>query len=176
MSKSIEVPENIIGLAKKILEDSGCYGDNSLELANFITSATRTEIEVEPFVVYRIEVNGNNRIGFKFPTPEAYNQWVVVGITTFNRDDAVPTYSTAGLAHDNDVKVIERWTPEAPEIKFGITADDAVTGAEVLVRGSLAIDGVDSDDDVFVTATYSDGLSSDVYVNAADVALLRGGL
>lgn len=173
----IEVPEEIQATVQRVLGGREFHMATTVNLAEFIRDLNKPEIEVEDFVIYKVQVQGEDepRMGFrvsrKVPFP-----WVTL------RSNSPVNENAFALTMDNlihcaeDIKVIERWSPEAPEIKFGITADDAVKGAEVIIKGSLVTAGVDSDGDVFGSVTYNNGESTDIHINAADVALVRDGL
>lgn len=172
---TIEVPANIKLRAEDIISLGNLYSPETVELARFIKDLYTPKIEAEPFVVYRIEVDGKHRVGFKFPNTNAYNQWVVVGIATFNRNEAIPNFDSVTLARDEDVKVIERWTPEA-EIKFGLGEEDVRVGADVVVRGTLDSGGIDGEGDVRVAFIQEGGTVKDTqYVISENVALAKGG-
>lgn len=173
MSNPIEIPENIIAVAKKMIEDSACYGDNSLELANFIATATRPEFEPVPFVVYRVVVKGyaGTCMGFRVEK-DVLCPWVVLSSHSPTKGEAYSLSQCNTIHQDEDITVIERWTPE-PVFGIGDSGDDVPSDQEVLIKGIVESTYVDDDGDVRVALTYSDGLTDSHYVSADNVALLN---
>lgn len=170
----IEIPEEVKTTAERVVAGRECYMGTTVAMAEFVLGLNKPEIEVEPFVIYRVEVQGedNYHIGFRVSQSAAF-PWLTLTINNPEKRDVYPvSIHNLGVRKDEEVKVIERWSPEAPKVEFGIggSHDSVTPDREVLVKGVLGSDHVDSDGDVLVQMEFSHGLSESHYVSAADIA------
>lgn len=170
---NIEIPEEVKVAAQRVVAGRECYIATTVAMAEFVLGLNKPEIKVEPFVIYKVEVKGDNehRMGFRVarnvPSP-----WVTLNSNSPNKEYAFGLTMESLIHSDEEVKVIERWSPEAPETKFGIgeAYADVDREREVLVKGVLGSESVDRDGDVLVQMKFSQDLTESHYVNAADIA------
>lgn len=170
----IEIPEEIKTTAERVVAGRECYMGTTVAMAEFVLGLNKPEIEVEPFVIYRVEVQGedNYHIGFRVSQSAAF-PWLTLTINYPEKENVYPvSIHNLGVRKDEEVKVVERWSPEAPELEFGIGEkhESVDRDREVLVKGVLGSETVDSDGDVLVQMEFSQGLTESHYVNAADIA------
>lgn len=167
---NIEIPEEIKANAQRVLDGRENFISSTVELAEFILGLNKPEVEVEPFVLYKVQVREDDepRIGFRFTKNVPY-PWVTISCHTPNKEDAYPVALESMIHSDEDVKVLERWSPGA-EFGIGLPDDEVTRDREVLVKGHLISSSVDSEGDVYVKFMYSDNIEGSSYVSAEDVA------
>lgn len=166
----IEIPEEIKANAQRVLDGRENFISSTVELAEFILGLNKTEIEVQNFVVYKVKYANMFYAGFRFEASHIWKNWLIVELgEAGSASFAIPQIGTAILAVDEEIEVLERWTPE-PVFGIGEPDDEVATGQTVLVKGVLSSAFVDSDGDVRVEMIYSDGLADAHYVSAKDVA------
>lgn len=170
---NIEIPEEIQANAQRVLDGRENFISSTVQLAEFILGLGKPEIEVEPFVLYKVQVREDDepRIGFRFTKSVPY-PWVTICCHSPEKEDAYPVALESMIHSDEDVKVLERWTPE-PVFGIGEPGEDIAPDREVLVRGVLRSPFVDTDGDVRVEMNFAGSVSTTHYVSAADVALVE---
>lgn len=172
---NIEIPEEVKVAAQRIVAGRECYIATTVAMAEFVLGLNKPETKAEPFVLYRVGVRGEDstyRIGFRVENGATYS-WVTLVLSSDDKEDAYPvSMYSVGVHRDEEIEVLERWTPEPTKPEFGIgdADEDVDSGREVLVKGVLGSEYVDGDGDVRVQLAYSDGLTSTHYVAAKDVA------
>lgn len=172
----IEIPEEIKANAQRVLDGRENFISSTVELAEFILGLNKPEVEIENFVVYKVKFEDKFYAGFRFEASHCWKKWLIVDIYEDRKaSNAIPQFNTAVLVTDEDVEVLERWTPEAPEFEFGIgDRGDAVDlGRKVLVRGTIGSYHVDDDGDVRVEMTFAGGIDASHYVSTKDVAYVE---
>lgn len=173
---NIEIPAEIKANAQRVLDGRENFISSTVQLAEFILGLNKPEVEVEPFVLYKVQVREDDepRIGFRFTKSVPY-PWVTICCHSPEKEDAYPVALESMIHSDEDVTVLERWTPDAPELEFGIgDRGDAVDlGRKVLVRGTIGSYHVDDDGDVRVEMTFAGGIEASHYVSTKDVAYVE---
>lgn len=175
---NIEIPEEIKANAQRVLDGRENFISSTVQMAEYILSLGKPEFEAEPFVIYSVLVGkeATPRVGFRVKKNVPY-PWVVLNIDSTDKNKAYPESAYNEIHRDKDIKVIERWTPDAPELEFGIgDPEDAVDlGRKVLIRGTIGSTYVDDDGDVRVEMTFAGGIDASHHVSAKDVAYADGG-
>lgn len=169
----IEIPEEVKATAQRVRDGREFHMATTVALAEFILGLNKPEIEAEPFVIYKVQVGGgdNPRIGFRVKKDVPY-PWVILHMESAEKDTAYPVSAYNQIHKDEDIRVLERWTPEAPELEFGIgeSGDYVYPDQKVLVKGVTRSGAVDSDGDVRVEMDFADGIAAAHYVAATDIA------
>lgn len=169
----IEIPEEVKVAAQRIVAGRECYIATTVGLAEFVLGLNKPDIEVEDFVVYKVHVRGEEdpRMGFRVSRGVPF-PWITLSTSSQIKENAYALAGNSLIHGDGEVTVIERWTPEAPELEFGIgeAYADVDRDREVLVKGVLGSESVDRDGDVLVQMKFSQDLTESHYVNAADIA------
>lgn len=170
---NIEIPEEIKANAQRVLDGREHFISSTVQMAEYILSLDKPKVEAEPFVIYTVKVGGYDkpRIGFRVKKDVPY-PWVVLNMDTSDKDTTFPESAYNEIHKDENIEVLERWTPEVDPPKFGIgePGDDVTPDRSVLVRGIVGSTEVDAEGDVRVEMIFAGGIEASHYVSARDVA------
>ena len=170
---NIEIPAEIQANAQRVLDGRDFHMATTVVLAEFILGLNKPENKAEPFVIYKVQVRGDDdpRMGFRVEKDVPY-PWVTFRANSLDKVNAYPLAENSLIHRSAEIEVIERWTPEL-EFGIGDAGENVSSGREVLVKGTLGSYFVDDEGDVRVEMVYSDDLTDSHYVRATDVVYVK---
>lgn len=173
---NIEVPENIQSIVQRVLDGEEFHMITTVALAEFIRDLNKPEIKAEPFVLYKVQVGEADAetIGFRVSKDVPY-PWIILPMDSADKGTAYLASAYTQIYQDEDIKVLERWTPEALDLEFGIgdPGDAAIPDRNALVKGVVKSTLVDDDGDVLVRMNFGRGVATTHYVSAKDIAYVE---
>lgn len=170
---SIEIPERIKDLSGYITRRKELFSHQAVEIAEFIDRFIEKPIEVKPFVVYEVKVDGSEERFLGFKSPVSAVEWTVA---PYKFEDDEPIFlldrREPRFLPDYLITVVRRITPDEP-VEFGLADKVWGFGSEVLIKAKLSSSVVDNDGDIQAEFSLADGGSDYALVSADTVALAK---